>query len=107
MSDGHLEWRHTRAEARASSEPRTEYVYVYYHTYTMKTKLTVTVDRDLLPRAKRYARARGVSLSSLIEAALRDMAEAPGPTFSERWRGKAVLTDSDDPRYQALVEKYG
>ncbi len=40
----------------------------------MKTKLTVTVDREILPKAKRYARARGVSLSSLIEDALRAFA---------------------------------
>jgi len=72
----------------------------------MKTRLTVTVDRDILLRAKQYARARGVSLSSLIEAALRDMAAAPGPTFVERWRGALELTERDDPRYRALVENY-
>ena len=33
----------------------------------MKQKLTITVDAELLPLAKRYARSRGVSLSSLIE----------------------------------------
>lgn len=82
------------------------HVSVAYDTYTMKTKLTITVDRDLLPRAKRYARAQGVSLSSLIEAALRELAEPPGPTFSQRWRGTAELTEQDDPRYRALAEKY-
>ena len=40
----------------------------------MKQKLTVTVDADLLPVAKRYARSRGVSLSSLVEQSLREMA---------------------------------
>lgn len=35
-----------------------------------KTKLTVTIDSEVLPRAKEYARTRGVSLSSLIEDAL-------------------------------------
>ena len=74
----------------------------------MKTKLTITVDDELVPRAKRYARRQGVSLSSLIEAALREMTEAPdAPTFSERWRGSMVLADRDDERYRALVEKYG
>ena len=33
----------------------------------MKRKLTITVDADVIPMAKHYARARGVSLSSLIE----------------------------------------
>ena len=40
----------------------------------MKQKLTVTVDAELLPVAKRYARSRGVSLSSLVEQSLREMA---------------------------------
>lgn len=94
------------ARSRPGPAPLPKHVYGLYYTYTMKTKLTITVDRDLVPRAKRYARARGVSLSSLIEAALSDMAAAPGPTFSERWRGALELTQRDDPRYRALAEKY-
>lgn len=74
----------------------------------MKAKLTVTIDRDLIPRAKRYARRRGVSLSSLIEAALEDLT---GPddavSFVDRWRGSMSLSDRDDERYRALVDKYG
>ena len=27
-------------------------------------------------------------------------------SFAERWRGKFVLADGDDPRYEALVKKY-
>jgi post-segregation antitoxin (ccd killing protein) len=74
----------------------------------MKTKLTITVDQDLVPRAKRYAHRRGVSLSSLIESALRDMAgEGEGASFSERWRGEMRLTEGDDERRRALMEKYG
>jgi len=72
----------------------------------MKTKLTITVDRDLLPRAKRYARARGVSLSALIEEALRDMALAEEPSFAERWRGRFELAAKDDDRFHALADKY-
>lgn len=41
----------------------------------MKKKLTITIDAELLPRAKRYARARGVSLSSFIERSLRELTE--------------------------------
>lgn len=72
----------------------------------MKTKLTVTVDEDLLPRAKRYARARGVSLSSLIEEALRDMASAEEPSFAQRWRGRFDPANKGDDRFRALAEKY-
>ncbi len=72
----------------------------------MKTKLTVTVDRDLLPRAKRHARALGVSLSSLIEDALRSMADEEGPSFSRKWRGAFRPANRDDARYRALMEKH-
>jgi hypothetical protein len=72
----------------------------------MKTKLTITVDEDLIPRARRYARSRGVSLSSLIEGALREMAGEEEESFSARWKGRFVPADKDDPRYAALARKY-
>jgi post-segregation antitoxin (ccd killing protein) len=72
----------------------------------MKTKLTVTIDRELLPSAKRFARGKGVSLSSLIEDALREKIEPEQPGFVERWRGAFVLAERDDERYRALAEKY-
>ena len=72
-----------------------------------KLKLTITVDADLLPLAKRYARFRGVSLSSLIEQALREMAGEDTPSFSSRWRGKFRAAErEDDPRYDALSGRY-
>lgn len=72
----------------------------------MKRKLTITVDSELLPRAKRYARMRGVSLSSLVEASLRAVAAEEAPPFSERWRGRFKEARRDDARYEALARKY-
>lgn len=72
----------------------------------MKQKLTITVDADLLPLAKRYARSQGVSLSSLIEQSLREVAGAPTPSFATRWRGQFQAAARDDPRYTALAKKY-
>ena len=72
----------------------------------MKTKLTITVDSELLPRAKRYARSRGVSLSSLIEASLREVAEEDTPSFASRWRGRFEAAHRDGSRYEALARKY-
>ena len=40
----------------------------------MKKRLTVNVDAELIPSAKRYARERGVTLSSLVEESLRELA---------------------------------
>ena len=73
----------------------------------MKQKLTITVDAKLLPAAKRYARSRGVSLSSLVEQSLRQMAQGDTPSFSARWRGKFRAAErEDDSRYGALAKKY-
>ena len=75
----------------------------------MKKKLTVTVDADVLPLAKRYAKSKGVSLSSLVEQALRDMTREEEPTFSEKWRGKfKSMTDAEieSARYEFLARKY-
>lgn len=72
----------------------------------MKRKLTITVDDELLPRAKQFARSRGVSLSSLIEASLREMAAEDTPSFASRWRGRFEAARRNDGRYEALARKY-
>lgn len=98
----------------------------------MKTKLTVTIDSELVPLAKKYANSQGVSLSSLIEQALRDMTKGqeleqqpsspveqdlsdltkeqePELSFVEKWRGKfGPMTDEeiDAARYEYLAQKY-
>lgn len=72
----------------------------------MKKKLTITIDEDLIPRAKRYARRRRVSLSSLIEDALARMTDTPETSFVQRWRGSFEAVTEGDERYRALAEKY-
>lgn len=72
----------------------------------MKKKLTITIEEALIPRAKRYARRQGVSLSSLIEDALARMAEGGEAGFVERWRGAFEGVAEGDARYRALAEKY-
>ena len=72
----------------------------------MRTKLTVTIDEDLLPQAKKYARSRGVSLSQLIEVARREMSGGGRPSFSQRWRGKFRPAKRNAERYRRLASKY-
>jgi hypothetical protein len=72
----------------------------------VKTKLTLTIDAQLIPRAKRYARSRGVSLSSVVEEALRGLASDESPSFVDRWRGRFEAASKDDERFRALAEKY-
>ena len=71
----------------------------------MKTKLTVTIDRDLLPRAKRRAKREGVSLSRMIEDALRQ-ASGSSEDFVAKWRGRFRLTSKNEPRFRYLRAKY-
>lgn len=72
----------------------------------MKAKLTVTIDEEVVPRAKEYARARGISLSQLIENSLRELSSGERTSFAQRWRGKFVAAERDDERYRALAKRY-
>ena len=78
----------------------------YAGAAAVKRKLTVTVDAEMLPMAKRYARSRGVSLSSLIEQSLRGLVDEDRPSFASRWRGKLRLANRGGTRYDALEKKY-
>lgn len=72
----------------------------------VKTKLTVTVDEELLPRAKRVARQRGVSLSSVIEESLKRLT-ATSDDFVNKWRGGfRAGKPTTDPRAEFLKRKY-
>ena len=73
----------------------------------MKTKLTVSIDDELIPRARQFARGRGISLSELVETSLRSVTEeSESSSFSQRWRGKFHPAGSDDERYKALAKRY-
>lgn len=72
----------------------------------MRTKVTLTIDRALLPPAKRYARAHGRSLSQLVETNLRSLAESEEESFSALWRGKFKPARRQGPRYRRLASRY-
>ena len=73
----------------------------------MKKKLTITIDLELIPVAKRYARSRGMSLSALIERYLAETTHRGEASFASRWRGKFRPAEKDgDPRYEFLKKKY-
>ena len=72
----------------------------------MKQKVTLTIDEDLLPQAKQYARMQGVSLSRLIENTLRELKVDQQDSFTSRWRGKFQAAQDGDARFNALKNKY-
>ncbi len=71
----------------------------------MKTKLTVTIDEEVLPKAKRYARSQGISLSQLIETTLKDISSKEQLSFAQRWRGKFQSAGRNDGQYKRLSKK--
>ena len=72
----------------------------------MKTKLTLTIEKGLIPQAKRYARARGESLSGLVEKAIQDISQTYETSFSKQWRGKFKASRHGSARYKALSRRY-
>lgn len=71
-------------------------------------KLTLGIDKDVIERAKRYARANGTSVSRLVEKML-DIAAAPAPDRGEtppvlsRLRGSLKRGTRRD--YHAYLER--
>ena len=72
----------------------------------MKRRLTINIDSELVPKAERYARSRGLSLDSLVEACLKGIASEDSASFSSRWRGRFVAAEGQDPRFDSLARKY-
>ncbi|HWP60617.1 MAG TPA: DUF6364 family protein [Candidatus Acidoferrales bacterium] len=72
----------------------------------MKTKLTLTIEEKLIPQAKRYAEAKRVSLSGLVEKALENLTQPKETPFSTRWRGKFKTSRRSSARYKALSRRY-
>lgn len=83
------------------------------HAY-MRERISLTMDPRVTLRAKQLAKARGTSLSRMVENYLkketgteRADANRKGPSFSQRWKGSGTLRSGDDPRLKRLLEKYG
>ena len=83
-----------------------DYTYTPTSEGGMKAKLTVTIDEELIPKAKEQARSQGLSLSDVIERALRELTLEKRQSFSTRWRGGFKAARRKDDRYKALAEKY-
>jgi antitoxin component of RelBE/YafQ-DinJ toxin-antitoxin module len=73
-------------------------------------KLTLSVDDRVVSRAKQYAKRRGVSISSMVEAYLGSVAEphSPVPGDASILRSvRGVLKNADIGQYRKhLAEKY-
>lgn len=77
----------------------------------MKTRVTLTLEPRISHRAKSVARARGTSLSGLVEQLLAkesgEQPEAAKIPFHRKWAGKLQLVDPSGPRFDYLIKKYG
>lgn len=78
----------------------------------MKMRLTLTIEPKISHRAKAVARAKGTSLSGLVESLLAREAgflESPKKmSFTKKWAGQLQLVDGlEDSRSRFLKERYG
>ncbi|MCF8243326.1 MAG: DUF6364 family protein [Melioribacteraceae bacterium] len=72
----------------------------------MKTKLNLTINSELVPRSKRYAKKRGKSVSQLVEDLLEHALNKDEISFSEKWLGKFSLADKENKRFKYLKNRY-
>ena len=80
----------------------------------MKQTLSIEVESDLVPAVEQLATLRGITLSNLVEQALREVVTASEQTFSEwleEWHLSAPSVDPDLPsddelRFEYLADKY-
>lgn len=78
----------------------------------MKTRMTLTIEPEVSHRAKAVARAKGTSLSGLVESLLAREAgmvvSADRVSFTKKWAGRLKLApNQDDARARFLKERYG
>lgn len=76
----------------------------------MKKRITLTIEPEISHRAKAVARARGTSLSGLVEKLLASEAQVPTArkevSFSKKWGGRLKIVSKIDPRFDYLKERY-
>ncbi len=72
----------------------------------MKAKLNLTIDEDLVPQSKEYARSKSISVSQLVEQLLRAVTQKQSPTFTSKWRGKFKVSKRTGPRFDKLQKRF-
>lgn len=72
----------------------------------MKSKLNLTIDEELIPLSKAYARKKGKSVSQLVESLLLEEIRRETPSFAEKWRGRFQSVEKEEPRYKVLRDRY-
>jgi hypothetical protein len=71
------------------------------------SKLTLSVDDAVVNRAKRYAKARGTSISKMVEAYLAAVAEPPGGVAADTpilRSVRGILKKADVKDYKRYLE---
>lgn len=72
----------------------------------MKTKLNLTIDSDLVPRSKIFAKRRGKSVSELVEELLKKIISDENKSFTSKWKGSLSISQNEDVRTEYLKERY-
>ena len=76
----------------------------------MKTRMTLTIEPEISHRAKAVARAKGTSLSGLVEKLLAKeagvVASKKKCSFAKKWAGRLQITSKNEARFDSLKDRY-
>jgi len=72
----------------------------------MKTKLNLTIESDLVPRSKIFAKRRGKSVSELVEELLKKVISDENKSFTSKWIGRLTISQNEDVRTKYLKDRY-
>ncbi len=72
----------------------------------MKTKLNLTIDSELVPRSKIFAKRRGKSVSELVEELLKKVISDENKSFTSKWIGRLTISQNEDVRTKYLKDRY-
>ena len=77
----------------------------------MKMRMTLTIEPSISHKAKAVARAKGTSLSGLVETLLSietgALSAKKGIPFVEKWGGKLKLASGSGSRFDYLKARHG
>lgn len=74
----------------------------------MKTKYTPPAGKEPGDSKEVTPEFENIRLSKSLEAAIQEIRDRDGQTFSEKWRGTMVpRSDADDPKLEYLLQEYG
>ena len=72
-------WQNPIKKYSLASYVHNHYICTYFNKFAMDTKLTIKLDKNIIEKAKKYARRKNISLSKMIESYLNTITRESKP----------------------------